>query len=134
LISQALTNLLKNAVEAITGDGADGREPGRIVTRATIEGDLAVIDVTDNGPGLPKENRERLLEPYVTTREKGTGLGLAIVAKIFEDHGGSIELRDAPGNGGSERGAWIRATFRIDQKASAKPSGKTADSKSAPVG
>ena len=49
----------------------------------------------DNGIGLPKENRSRLLEPYVTTREKGTGLGLAIVGRILEEHGGGIELRDA---------------------------------------
>ena len=53
------------------------------------------IDVIDNGIGLPKENRNRLLEPYVTTREKGTGLGLAIVGRILEEHGGRIELRDA---------------------------------------
>ena len=50
----------------------------------------------DNGIGLPKENRNRLLEPYVTTREKGTGLGLAIVGRILEEHGGGIELHDAP--------------------------------------
>ena len=55
-----------------------------------------MIDVIDNGNGLPKENRSRLLEPYVTTREKGTGLGLAIVGKILEEHGGGIELLDAP--------------------------------------
>ena len=52
----------------------------------------------DNGIGLPKENRARLLEPYVTTREKGTGLGLAIVGRILEEHGGRIELRDAAKN------------------------------------
>ena len=50
----------------------------------------------DNGVGLPAENRHRLLEPYMTTREKGTGLGLAIVTKIIEEHGGRIELLDAP--------------------------------------
>ena len=93
-----------------------------------------MIDVTDNGPGLPKENRERLLEPYVTTREKGTGLGLAIVAKIFEDHGGRIELHDAKENDGSGRGAWVRATFRIDHKTTATATAQSAESKSAPVG
>ena len=134
LISQALTNLLKNAVEAINGEASDQRAPGRIATRATIEGDLAVIDVTDNGPGLPKENRERLLEPYVTTREKGTGLGLAIVAKIFEDHGGHIELHDAPENGERGRGAWVRATFRIDHKTSTTPAEQKTESKGAAVG
>ena len=67
---------------------------GRIAVMAAREGDLIVIDVIDNGVGLPKENRNRLLEPYVTTREKGTGLGLAIVGKILEEHGGGIELRE----------------------------------------
>jgi two-component system nitrogen regulation sensor histidine kinase NtrY len=64
--------------------------------------------VIDNGPGLPKENRNRLLEPYVTTREKGTGLGLAIVGKILEEHGGKLELFDAPDG---SRGAWMRLRF-----------------------
>ena len=68
---------------------------GRIRVSAAREGDDIVIDVIDNGIGLPKENRNRLLEPYVTTREKGTGLGLAIVGRILEEHGGSIELHDA---------------------------------------
>ena len=62
---------------------------------AARDGDDIVIDVIDNGIGLPKENRNRLLEPYVTTREKGTGLGLAIVGRILEEHGGGIELHDA---------------------------------------
>jgi two-component system nitrogen regulation sensor histidine kinase NtrY len=119
LVSQALTNLLKNAVEAINAVPASERGQGRILIRAKSEGDLAVIDIIDNGTGLPKENRDRLLEPYVTTREKGTGLGLAIVAKIFEDHGGGIELRDSAEAGEGERGAWIQATFVINGKAEA---------------
>jgi two-component system nitrogen regulation sensor histidine kinase NtrY len=114
LISQALTNLLKNAVEAI-GAVATEKEEARVLTRVNIEGEVIAIDVIDNGAGLPRENRDRLLEPYVTTREKGTGLGLAIVAKIFEDHGGRIELRDAPREMGG-RGAWIRATFLANGK------------------
>jgi two-component system nitrogen regulation sensor histidine kinase NtrY len=119
LISQALTNLLKNSVEAISG--APDREPGkgRILTRVSVAGEVAVIDITDNGAGLPKENRDRLLEPYVTTRDKGTGLGLAIVAKIFEDHGGRIELHDAPEGFDGGRGAWVRATFMTNGKAAA---------------
>ena len=68
---------------------------GQIRVSAIREGGDIVIDVVDNGIGLPKENRSRLLEPYVTTREKGTGLGLAIVGRILEDHGGNIELGDA---------------------------------------
>ena len=119
LISQALTNLLKNSVEAINGMPSDERSKGRVLTRVTISGGDAVIDITDNGAGLPKENRERLLEPYVTTRDKGTGLGLAIVAKIFEDHGGRIELRDAPEDFDGGRGAWIRASFIMNGKAAA---------------
>src|SRR5262249_34956477 len=89
LISQALTNIIKNAAEAIAAtpprmDGGRGRI--RVIT-ARDDSDI-VIDVVDNGVGLPQENRSRLLEPYVTTREKGTGLGLAIVGRILEDHGG----------------------------------------------
>jgi two-component system nitrogen regulation sensor histidine kinase NtrY len=115
LISQALTNIVKNAVEAIEAVPANQREKGHIKVRAAREGDFAVIDVTDNGIGLPQENRERLLEPYVTTREKGTGLGLAIVGKILEEHGGQIDLRDAPEpTGGGRRGAWVRLTFAAE--------------------
>ncbi len=62
---------------------------------AAREGSNIFIDVVDNGIGLPKENRNRLLEPYVTPPEKGTGLGLAIVGRILEEHGGGIELHDA---------------------------------------
>jgi two-component system nitrogen regulation sensor histidine kinase NtrY len=116
LISQALTNLLKNAVEAIGAVPPDRRRKGRVRVRADSDGEFAVIDITDNGAGLPKENRDRLLEPYVTTREKGTGLGLAIVAKIFEDHGGKIELHDAPDSGDGSGGAWIRATLLLGGK------------------
>jgi len=79
--------------------------------------DLAVIDVIDNGIGLPKSNRSRLLEPYVTTREKGTGLGLAIVGRIIEEHGGSIELRDASEKIPGQRGAWVRIRFAAAGKA-----------------
>ena len=68
------------------------------------------IDVIDNGKGFPKENRQRLLEPYMTTRADGTGLGLPIVAKILADHGGGLELRDAP----SGRGAWVRLYFPLE--------------------
>ena len=89
LISQALTNIIKNATEAIAAVPAAERGRGRIRVIAAREGDDIVIDVIDNGIGLPKENRNRLLEPYVTTREKGTGLGLAIVGRILEEHGGA---------------------------------------------
>jgi two-component system nitrogen regulation sensor histidine kinase NtrY len=111
LISQALTNIVKNATEAVAAAPLADGERGRIHVRAAREGHDIVIDVIDNGTGLPKENRNRLLEPYVTTREKGTGLGLAIVGKILEDHGGKIELFDAPDVANGGRGAWVRLRF-----------------------
>ena len=114
LISQALTNIIKNATEAISAvpPGELGR--GRIQVSIAREGPDIVIDVVDNGVGLPKENRSRLLEPYVTTRDKGTGLGLAIVGKILEDHGGRIELRDAAEKTPGARGAWMRLRFAAE--------------------
>ncbi len=68
------------------------------------------LDIRDNGKGFPKENRQQLLEPYVTTREGGTGLGLPIVAKIFEDHGGTLSLLDPPAeaDGTQAPGALVR--------------------------
>jgi two-component system nitrogen regulation sensor histidine kinase NtrY len=114
LISQALTNIIKNATEAIAAVPQAERGRGRIRVTAAREGDDVVIDVIDNGIGLPKENRNRLLEPYVTTREKGTGLGLAIVGRILEEHGGTIELRDASEKYPGERGAWMRLRFATE--------------------
>lgn len=108
LMSQAVTNIVKNAAEAITAVPPAERGRGKIQVLAAHEGSDIVIDIIDNGVGLPKENRSRLLEPYVTTREKGTGLGLAIVGKILEDHGGGIELRDASEKIPGQRGAWMR--------------------------
>ncbi len=95
LISQGLTNLIKNSVESIEAVGLGEIADPKIVVSATLEGPMVHIRVCDNGKGWPKENRQRLLEPYMTTRDKGTGLGLAIVAKIIEQHGGSVELVDA---------------------------------------
>ncbi len=114
LISQALTNIIKNATEAIAAVPAAVLGRGRIRVRAEREGKDIVIDVIDNGIGLPKENRSRLLEPYVTTREKGTGLGLAIVGRILEDHGGRIELGDASDRIPGQRGAWMRLRFMAE--------------------
>ncbi|HET7679981.1 MAG TPA: PAS domain-containing sensor histidine kinase [Xanthobacteraceae bacterium] len=111
LISQALTNIIKNATEGISAVPAAGFGRGRIDVSAAREGGDIIIDVIDNGIGLPKENRSRLLEPYVTTREKGTGLGLAIVGKILEEHGGGIELHDASEKTPGARGAWVRLRF-----------------------
>jgi two-component system nitrogen regulation sensor histidine kinase NtrY len=111
LISQALTNIVKNATEAIAAVPGQQLGKGRILVRASRDGGDVLIDVVDNGLGLPKENRNRLLEPYVTTREKGTGLGLAIVGRILEEHGGGIELRDAAELIAGQRGAWMRLRF-----------------------
>jgi two-component system nitrogen regulation sensor histidine kinase NtrY len=103
LVGQALTNLLQNAVDAIEGREAptEGASlpPGKIEVTLARDSGRAFIIVADNGRGLPKENRERLTEPYVTTRAKGTGLGLAIVKKIMEDHGGALILEDRPEGG-----------------------------------
>lgn len=107
-MGQALVNLLKNAVEAVDAriDAARGNgdtpQEGRIAISLEAAGSVAVIRIVDNGVGLPRESRDRLMEPYITTREKGTGLGLAIVKKILEDHDGSIELSDAPGGQGAQ--------------------------------
>ena len=111
LLSQAFGNLIKNAAEAIEAAERDTDERGAILVRAERQGQETVIDVIDNGKGLPRENRQRLLEPYMTTREKGTGLGLAIVRKIIEDHGGRLELHDAPADFHGGRGAMIRVVL-----------------------
>jgi two-component system, NtrC family, nitrogen regulation sensor histidine kinase NtrY len=96
MIGQALTNVLKNAGEAIMARRTS--EPGlkgRIKARLLVDGEDMAFEVEDNGVGLPAKDRDRLIEPYVTTREKGTGLGLAIVTRIMEDHGGALKLLDA---------------------------------------
>jgi two-component system nitrogen regulation sensor histidine kinase NtrY len=120
LISQALTNIIKNATEAIEAVPAGELGKGRIEVIAAREDEDIVIDVIDNGIGLPKVARARLLEPYVTTREKGTGLGLAIVGRVLEDHGGRIELNDAANIRPGARGAWMRLRFAVSGQA-AKP-------------
>nr|WP_246175848.1 PAS domain-containing sensor histidine kinase [Roseovarius bejariae] len=118
MISQALTNLIKNAGEAIESLAEKGLPDGHaaeIRIDSAVEGEAAVIRICDNGIGLP-EDRTRLFEPYVTTREKGTGLGLPIVKKIIEEHGGTLELSDAPVfDGSTHRGAM--AVVRLPLKA-----------------
>ena len=113
LISQAVTNIVKNAAEAIEQVPPEELGKGRIDVIAARENDDIVIDVIDNGIGLPKVARARLLEPYVTTRAKGTGLGLAIVGRVLEDHGGRIELKDASDFRPGQRGAWMRLRFAV---------------------
>ena len=101
LVGQALTNILKNSVESVISrleldakNGGDTCEPGKIWVQVTQDPEKTIIIVEDNGLGLPQEQKDRLMEPYVTTRAKGTGLGLAIVRRIMEDHGGTVRIAD----------------------------------------
>jgi two-component system nitrogen regulation sensor histidine kinase NtrY len=104
-VSQALTNLLQNSINALSEAARHGE--GAITVRVRRTAAAVLVEVEDNGPGFPFE-RERLFEPYVTTRVKGTGLGLAIVKKIMEEHGGSVELLAAEGHG-----ALVRLAFPV---------------------
>jgi two-component system nitrogen regulation sensor histidine kinase NtrY len=91
LMMQALTNLLLNAYESF--EGANQSSP--CIKISLIKTDKVVVCIEDNGKGFPKENREKLTEPYITTRVKGTGLGLAIVKHIMEEHKGELVLSDS---------------------------------------
>jgi two-component system nitrogen regulation sensor histidine kinase NtrY len=113
-LGQAMTNVLKNAAEAIDAQERQlrreehgGEEPyrGAVAVRLTADAMHLAVTVTDNGIGLPGGG-DRIMEPYVTTREKGTGLGLAIVKKIVEEHGGDLVFAPAAGGG-------ARATLRF---------------------
>lgn len=113
LMQQALTNLYKNAAESIATriEKAGLNEPdGQIVTRLALEGDEAVISISDNGVGWPFPDIDRVMEPYVTTRNEGTGLGLAIVRRIIEDHSGSLTLTAQPKG---QTGAIVELVFPI---------------------
>ncbi|QDG77764.1 PAS domain-containing sensor histidine kinase [Labrenzia sp. PHM005] len=117
LVGQAFTNVIKNATEAVAARTGEDLPKGEIKVRLRCEPveapERVIVDVIDNGIGLPEENRSRLLEPYMTTREKGTGLGLAIVRKILEDHGGGIDLLDAPKNEPGDTGTLVRLTLSM---------------------
>jgi two-component system nitrogen regulation sensor histidine kinase NtrY len=135
LLTQAVTNLVKNASEAI--DSAIEADParagtGHIVAKVRTKGDRMQITVIDNGCGLPKENRERLVEPYMTTRAKGTGLGLAIVQRITEQHGGTLHLADAPRRNGKIEGASVRMDLPIGERDEAR-AGETVSEPVAPT-
>lgn len=106
MVGQALANILKNAGEAVGAKRARdpvAEEALGIIARLDIEDERAVFTIEDDGVGLPAKDRDRLTEPYVTTREKGTGLGLAIVKRICEDHGGELRLADAETLSGADR-------------------------------
>jgi two-component system nitrogen regulation sensor histidine kinase NtrY len=118
-ITRAVTNLMQNAADAIEArleaeraDPANVQNrltPGRIHLWIRRYGEALTLGVDDYGRGLPPQGRERLTEPYVTTRTKGTGLGLAIVKKIMEDHGGRLQLLD-----GETGGASVQLQFPAD--------------------
>jgi two-component system nitrogen regulation sensor histidine kinase NtrY len=97
---QAMTNVLKNAVEAVEARAAEaqGQFAGQIAVTIADAGEAVAITIEDNGVGLPAD-RERITEPYVTTRDKGTGLGLAIVNKIIDEHGGEMGFANTAGGG-----------------------------------
>jgi two-component system nitrogen regulation sensor histidine kinase NtrY len=122
MVGQALTNILKNAGEAVAARRAiaprdgDGDRPG-ISARLLVEDETVVFIIEDDGMGLPAKDRDRLTEPYVTTREKGTGLGLAIVKRICEEHGGELKLADA------ETLAGARVCLIFPLKSPLKPTG-----------
>lgn len=111
-VGQVLTNILNNACQAIEAR-ENATDPGRVEVKLICNSDAAVITVTDNGIGLPVKERDRLTEPYVTTRDKGTGLGLAIVRKIMEDHSGSLHLGDSQ----DTAGARVTLTFPLSESA-----------------
>ena len=127
LLSQALTNIVKNATEGIAAANERGEAPRIKVIMQVDQNGLVSIDVIDNGKGFPKENRHQLLEPYVTTRAEGTGLGLPIVAKILEDHGGGIELLDAPQGQGARVHLWF--PLQRDQSSDEQDSTSTIEKK-----
>ena len=121
LVGRALGNLLQNAADSIEGrlTDAPGGVAGEIWLTLGVETGDTFILVEDNGRGLPKAERHRLTEPYVTTRAKGTGLGLAIVKKIMEEHGGNLILDDRPGGGASVRLIFVNRSAVTEQIAAA---------------
>ena len=121
MLAQALTNVLKNAAEAVEARRATApKHDGRIVARLIADESGVAFEVEDNGVGLPAKDRDRLTEPYVTTREKGTGLGLAIVKRILEDHGGELALTDARGGEGALAILTLPASARVRAHSAAK--------------
>jgi two-component system nitrogen regulation sensor histidine kinase NtrY len=119
-IGQALTNLLKNAAEALAEHPPEGGGAVRVSVR-DADGWL-VVEIADNGPGLPEGERHRLFEPYVTTKRRGSGLGLAIVRKIMEEHEGRVEVTSGPHGGTVARLLLPRRTIAPTPAAAANPS------------
>jgi two-component system nitrogen regulation sensor histidine kinase NtrY len=119
IVGQALTNVLKNAAEAIGARrSAEPALEGRISVALVASASSIDFVIEDNGVGLPLKDRDRLTEPYVTTRAKGTGLGLAIVKRILEDHGGDLVLSDAR----QAPGARVTLAFPLSRARTARTS------------
>ncbi len=110
MMRQALTNLLRNAADAVAMREREDGGAGSIAVSVAESNGLVCVQVTDDGIGLPREDRERLMEPYVTHKPKGTGLGLAIVKKIMEDHGGQVTLEDRPDGPGTVASLFLPIT------------------------
>ncbi|MFC4171484.1 ATP-binding protein [Microvirga sp. GCM10011540] len=126
LLSQAFTNIVKNATEAIEAVPEEERGQGRIsVVLDDTHPEYLILAVTDNGKGFPVEGRQRLLEPYMTTREGGTGLGLPIVSKILEEHGGGMELVDNPAGRGGQVRMWIPKTKHVAEEETSVAAART---------
>lgn len=121
-LSQAFTNIVKNAVEAIESKG-EGQ--GSVTMDVRLDGETAIVEVADSGIGLPPD-RDRIVEPYMTTRARGTGLGLAIVKKIVEEHHGVMTFADRDGGGTVVRMTFDTAALAaLDQGAAApEPAGE----------
>jgi PAS domain S-box-containing protein len=95
-IQRIFVNLFRNSIEAIHTAHI---EDGRVTLRVRSDDSFVIMDITDNGPGMPKEIKEKAFDPFTTTKSIGTGLGLYLVCEIVENHGGSISIDSAPGQG-----------------------------------
>jgi len=98
-VMQVILNLVLNALQILPNDGS-------VVVRTAIETEELIVEVADNGPGIPAEIRPRVFDPFFTTREEGMGLGLTVVQQIIKGHSGTITVRES-----SQGGASFRCTF-----------------------
>jgi nitrogen fixation/metabolism regulation signal transduction histidine kinase len=132
MLRRVLVNLVRNAVEAVRGVGpvgSDDARRGHVVVRAERRGDGVSIVVEDDGPGVPEDSRERVFDPYVTTKQEGTGLGLAIVKKIVVEHNGWITVGKSERLGGA---AFVLGLPFAPSPAAAGTQGVEGDGASAP--
>jgi two-component system C4-dicarboxylate transport sensor histidine kinase DctB len=92
-LKQVLLNLVQNAIQAVQGTE---RSDGQVIIRVLRDADYLIYTIDDNGPGVPKDERQRIFTPFFTTKDHGTGLGPAIAHTIAALHGGSLSVEDAP--------------------------------------